>query len=385
MTTSRSTAWLERLPAWPLLCALALALVGLVFIGSATADDPVFGAQQGRQALFALCSAGVGGVLLWVPYTVVLRTAWFWYAVAVGALLGLPWFAPELNGSRRWYSLPGFSIQPSEFAKLAVVLALAHWLRFRPRVGAFHGLWVPAAIAAVPAGLVFLEPDLGSALVFAPIVVAMCYAAGSSRRSLAVAALVGALGVVVGFFQLHEYQHERIATWWQHWQWDEASLDTPEVRGLLRRAGYQPWQALIALGGGGLTGFGIGQGPQNRYDFLTYRSEDYVFAVIGEELGWLGALLVVGLVLGLVLGLLDIAARTRERFGRLVCVGVATWLGAQALLHVAVCSWLLPATGLPLPLVSYGGSSMLATGLAVALCANIGARAEPVLGADGFA
>lgn len=376
--------WLERLPAWPLLCTLALTLVGLLFIGSATADDPRFGAQQGRQALFALCSAGLGAVLLCVPYALVLRTAWFWYGVATVALLGLPWFAPELNGSRRWYALPGFSIQPSEFAKLGVVLALAHWLRWKPRAKALHGLWLPALIAAVPAGLVLIEPDLGSSLVFAPIVVAMCYAAGSSRRSLAVAGLVAILVAAFGWFHLHDYQQERVLTWWQHWGWDEASLEQPEVRQLLRKAGYQPWQALIALGGGGLRGFGVGQGPQNRYDFLTYRSEDYVFAVVGEEIGWLGAALLLLLVLGLVFGLLGIAARTRERFGRLCCVGVATWIGAQSLLHVAVCSWLLPATGLPLPFVSYGGSSMLATSLGVALCVNIGARAEPVLGADGY-
>src|SRR5690606_10965480 len=102
-----------------------------------------------------------------------------------------------------------------------------------------------------------------------------------------------------------------------------------------------------------------GLGPQNRYDFLPYRSEDYLFAVIGEESGFLGCVLVLGLITVLVLGLLAIAMRTRERFGRLVCVGVAAWLGAQSLFHVAVCGWLLPCTGLPLPLLSYGGSSAL--------------------------
>ena len=133
-----------------------------------------------------------------------------------------------------------------------------------------------------------------------------------------------------------------------------------------------------------MTGFGIGQGPQNRYDFLPYRSEDYVFAVVGEETGWLGCLGVLGLVGALVFGLLGVAMRTRERFGRLCCVGVATWIGAQSLCHVAVCGWLAPSTGLPMPLLSYGGSSTLATLLGVALCLNVAARREPILAGDGF-
>ena len=138
------------------------------------------------------------------------------------------------------------------------------------------------------------------------------------------------------------------------------------------------------MGSGGMTGFGLGHGPQNRYDFLPYRSEDYIFAVVGEEIGWFGSMGVLGLYATLVIGLLRIAQRTRERFGRLLCVGVAAWIGSQSLIHVAVCGWLVPSTGLPMPLLSYGGSSALATLLAVSLCLNVGARREPVLAGDGF-
>jgi rod shape determining protein RodA len=147
---------------------------------------------------------------------------------------------------------------------------------------------------------------------------------------------------------------------------------------------YQPWQSLIALGGGGFTGHGLGQGPQNRYDFLPYRSADYVFAVVGEETGWLGCAGVLTLHGLLVYGLLAIAHKTRERFGRLLCVGTAAWLGSQTLIHAAVCGWMVPATGLPMPLISYGGSSTLAVVLGIALCLNVGARREPVLAGDGY-
>lgn len=376
---------LRRLDGWLVLCTAALALCGLVFIGSATADDALFAGQQTRQALFLACGAGVGLFLVLPHYVHLLRGSWLLYAGAVLALLGLPFFAPEINGARRWYAFPGFSIQPSEFAKLAVVMALAALLRFKSRARTFDGLVVPMVVAAVPALLILRQPDLGSALVFGPVLLAMCYAAGAPARSVLLVLAIGAVALVVAYLTvLHSYQVERVAVWLEHWTWNEQDMATPDVRDVLRGPGYQPWQALIALGGGGLSGFGIGEGPQNRYDFLPYRSEDYVFAVVGEEVGWLGCLVVLGLVAALVFGILGIAMRTRERFGRLCCVGIATWIGVQSLCHVAVCGWLAPATGLPMPLLSYGGSSTLATMLGVALCLNIGARREPILSGDGF-
>ena len=376
---------LQQVDGWLVLTVVALCLVGLVFIGSATADDAVFGAQQGRQALFVAVGLGAGFFVVLPHYVHILRGSWLLYGASLLALLGLPFFAPEINGARRWYSFPGFSIQPSEFAKLAVVLALAALLRFKSRAKTFDGLLVPMLVAGAPALLILKQPDLGSSIVFGVVLVAMCYAAGAPARS--VLALLGcaAVALVFAYFELmHEYQRERVDVWLQHWTWDDQSLRTGAVQNVLRDAGYQPWQALIAMGGGGLSGYGLGEGPQNRYDFLPYRSEDYVFAVVGEEGGFLGALLVLGLVGAVVYGLLAIANRTRERFGKLVCVGVAAWFGAQSLFHVAVCGWLVPSTGLPMPLISYGGSSTLAMLLALAVCLNIGARREPILSGDGF-
>jgi rod shape determining protein RodA len=376
---------LRRVDGWLLLCTAALALCGLVFIGSATSDDALFAAQQTRQALFLACGAGLGFFLILPHYVHLLRGSWLLYGSVVLALLGLPLFAPEINGARRWYAFPGFSIQPSEFAKLAVVMALAALLRFKSRARTFDGLLVPMLVAGLPALLVLRQPDLGSALVFGPVLLAMCYAAGAPARSILLVLGIS-LGIAVAAYLtvLHSYQQERVAVWLQHWTWSDDVMGTSTVRDVLRGPGYQPWQALIALGGGGLGGFGIGEGPQNRYDFLPYRSEDYVFAVVGEEVGWIGCAVVLGLVAVLVFGILGIAMRTRERFGRLCCVGVATWIGVQSLCHVAVCGWLAPATGLPMPLLSYGGSSTLATLLGVALCLNIGARREPILAGDGF-
>jgi rod shape determining protein RodA len=376
---------LKNVDSWLVLLTAALCLCGLVFIGSATHDDVQFAGQQSRQALFVACGFGVGFFVLLPHYVHVVRASWLIYGATVVALAGLPFFAPEINGARRWYAFPGFSIQPSEFAKLAVVLALASFLRFKSRARTFEALVLPMAVAAVPALLILRQPDLGSTLVFAPVLLAMCYAAGASLRSiLGLCGLGFGVAVLAWFEVMHPYQKDRVLVWWQHWSWDDQNLHTWAVRNVLRNKGYQPWQALIAMGGGGFGGYGIGHGPQNRYDFLPYRSEDYLAAVVGEEAGWLGIGVLLGAIALLVYGLLAVAQRTRERFGRLVCVGVATWIGTQSLVHVAVCGWLIPSTGLPLPLLSYGGSSTLATLLGIAVCLNIGARREPILAADGF-
>lgn len=370
---------------WVVLALLALLLSGLVLIGSATQDDARFADQQGRQALFAVCSAGFGCVVIVVPYARWMRLAWALYAVVVVALLGLPFFAPLINGARRWYPMPGFSVQPSEFAKLAIVLATANLLRFQTRARAMRSLLVPLLVASVPGVLILQQPDLGSTLVLGPVLLAMCFVAGASLRSVLRVIVALGLGFLVLYFVgMHDYQLARIHAWWGHWGIGAGEVVDPAVREMLRNEGFQPWQALIAMGAGGWTGFGLGQGPQNRYDFLPYRSDDYIFAVLGEEAGWLGCMVVLCIYLALVLGLLRIATQTRERFGRLVCVGVATWLGTQGLLHIAVCAWLVPSKGLPMPGLSYGGSSTLAMVIGVALCLNVGARREMVLAGDGF-
>jgi rod shape determining protein RodA len=372
---------------WVVLLASTIGVLGVLFVHSATFGTE-FEALASKQVLFLCAGAIVGAVVVMVPYARFLRSAWAIYALALVALLLVFVFGSVLNGARRWYRVPGlgFTLQPSEFAKLAVVLALASWFRFRDRPGGVDGVLVPALITAVPVGLVFLQPDFGSSLTFWPILFAVAYAAGASGRRLVAFAGAG-LAVLVGswFTILHEYQKSRVRVWLAHFGWDRAAVEgDPEVRALLLGEGYQPWQSLIAIGSGGIDGHGYLQGPQSRFDFLPYRSGDYVFAVVAEETGLVGAVGLLLLYLLLVVGLLRIAMRTRERFGRLVAVGIAAWLGAQAFLHVAVCAWLLPATGLPMPLVSQGGSVTVAAALGIALVLNIGARHEPVLGADGY-
>lgn len=375
-----------RVPWWLVLLCFALCAVGLAFVHSASFDDDQFGHQAAKQALLDLVGAGAGFLLLWLPYSRIQRSAWPLYGATLGALLLLPVFGSVVNGARRWFALPGFSLQPSELAKLAVIVALAAWLRFRSRARTFEGLLVPGLITAVPAGLVMLQPDLGSSLVFWPILFAVSYAAGASGRSLLLSILLGAgLALLLYAVALQPYQRLRVDTWLDHFSWEAAGGEqTPAMREAIRGPAYQPWQSLVAIGSGGVDGFGYAQGPQNRYAFLPYRSSDYIAAVVAEETGLCGLLGLLGLQLALVVGLFVVALRTRERFGRLVVVGVATWIGAQSLMHVAVCAWFVPATGLPMPFVSAGGSSTVAALLGVALAVRVAARREPVLAGDGY-
>ena len=378
---------LRRVDWWLVIVATAVALVGLTFIHSATRYDPDFAGQHLRQALFLSVSAAMGGVLILVPYPRIMRLAWVIYGLALLALVLLPFFGITLNGARRWYRLPGFLIQPSEFTKLAVIVALAAWLRFRGKGRVFENLIAPILITAVPALLVMRQPDLGSSLVFWPILLAISYAAGAPGRHLLLFLGIGLLlALLAYFFLLHDYQLDRVDAWWQHFTWDETDPESrKQMATWIRGPAYQPWQSLIAVGSGGLTGFGLGAGPQNQFDFLPYRNADYIFSVIAEETGLLGVcglLLLQGFVVFL---LLRIAVQTRERFGRLLVVGVAAFVGAQTLIEIAVCAWIVPSTGLPMPLVSYGGSSTMTVVLALTLALGVGARRQPVVAADGFA
>ena len=383
--STRIVPTLLRVNWWVVLAAATLALIGCAFIRSATLGESSLGGLYAKQLLVLSIAATSAVALVVIPYRRIMSWAWPLYGAALVLLLGLPLFGITVNGAQRWYRLPGFYVQPSELAKLAVVVALASYLRFRAKSRTFDGLLVPMLIAGVPALLVLRQPDLGSALVFLPVMFAMCLAAGAPVRSLLGVLAVGLLAAVAAYFVLHDYQRGRVDAWVGHFGWGDYPESDPATRDVIRGPGYQPWQSLIAIGSGGMTGFGFTEGPQNRYGFLPYRFDDYIFSVVAEETGFLGAVGLLGLHGLLVAGLLGIALRSRERFGRLLAVGVAAYFATQTLAHAAVCAWLVPATGLPMPLVSYGGSSTVVSVWMIALALNVGASREPVLAPDGFA
>jgi rod shape determining protein RodA len=290
------------------------------------------------------------------------RTAapWAWLvSVALLTVVLGPW-GTTVNGSRSWLPLvAGFTLQPAELAKVGLTLALAALLAGRIDRDLPPGtreVLTGAVLTAVPVGLILLQPDLGSAVVVTAVGVVVLAVGGAPRRWLAVGALLAAsaVAVVVATPVLGGYRRDRLT----------AFLDpSADPLGL----GYQTRQVRLAIGGGGLWGQGYMNGERTQGGFVPYQLNDFVFSVAGEELGFVGAGGLVLLLAVVVLRVLVVAARAEDAFGRLVGVGVVTWLSVQIVQNVGMNLGMLPVTGIPLPFVSYGGSSMLVSWLAVGL------------------
>jgi len=385
----RGLAWGVLLP------ALLLAGTGLLFVWSTPHDagQPLWTRQ------LAFLAVGALGALLVLRIGVrrLAEASWVIYLGLLILLAAMPWLADRsATGTERWIALPwGFKLQPSEFIKLGLVLVLARHLRHRGVTNTWSSYAGPFALMLVPWWFVMRQPDLGSSLVLLPILLAMVTVSGARGRHVAMLAGGSVLAVLLAYLvpgALHDYQKERIDNFIRpipalmeearelHNQRDHAAAAEveAEVALLKRGTGRQQLYSVMAIGSGGLLGEGLGDGLQNRPYGVAVRHADFIFAIVGEEWGLLGATFVVGLYAWLVGGILAVAWRTREPFGRMVCVGVAGLIGGQALMNLGIATGMLPVTGLPLPLVSYGGSSVLATALALACVLDVSRRREHV-------
>ena len=290
-----------------------------------------------------------------------LDAAYVLYAVALVLMVGLRFVGRTTMGAARWIDIGGFSLQPSEVAKLATVLILARTLGRGDarRTGlSWPQLAGALALAGLPALMVFKEPDLGSATVIGAIVVGVLWAAGATRRQCLTLAAAVVVAVPLGWHLLHDYQRARLVV-----------FINPNADPL--GAGYTIIQSKIAIGSGGWMGKGWLSGTQNQLNFLPERHTDFIFSVIGEEWGFLGSLFVVGLLATLVWQGLAIAAQQQDRVGRLIATGIAVGLGYQAAVNVGMVSGILPVVGVPLPFISYGGSSMITAFLGIGLLESV--------------
>ncbi|MGH3445489.1 MAG: FtsW/RodA/SpoVE family cell cycle protein, partial [Nocardioidaceae bacterium] len=291
------------------------------------------------------------------------------YVGSVAGLLLVLLMGTTVNGSRSWIMFDGLSVQPAEFAKLAVVIGMALLIAERTEgslrsreVGHLDVLGM-LVIAAVPALLILLEPDLGTMLVLAATVFGVIAVSGAGRTwLLGLAAGAGAAGVAaIRLGVLKTYQLDRFLAFMN------PHLDP-------RGAGYNTHQARIAIGNGGLFGQGLFHGSQTRAGFVPEQHTDFIFTVAGEELGLVGSAVLIALLGVLVWRALSIAAHAEDLFGRLAAAGIACWFGFQAFQNIGMCLGIMPVTGVPLPLVSYGGSSMFASLMAIGLLENIHLR-----------
>jgi rod shape determining protein RodA len=342
------------------LAAGGASLVGALLVWSATVrtDGSAYlvrhlvTAAVGLALALAVSRAGQARVRAAAP--------WVWLGSVVLLALVLTPLGTTVNGARSWLPLvAGFTLQPAEVAKAGVTLALAALLAGRLERDLDPGLrevLLAAVLTAVPVGLVLLQPDLGSAVVVTAVGVVVVAVGGVPRRWLAAATVVGAAAAALVLTSplVSGYRRDRLT----------AFLDpSADPLGL----GYQTRQVRLAIGGGGLWGQGFMSGERTQGGAVPYQLNDFVFSVAGEELGFVGAAGLVVLLAVVVLRVLVVAARAEEPFGRLVAVGVATWLAVQVTQNIGMNLGLLPVTGIPLPFVSYGGSSMLLSWLAVGL------------------
>ena len=354
-------------PAFALLLAvMALTAIGIVMVYSASSVRSYFSsADPAAQGLEQLVWAGLGLTGLVVAMRVDFRHLRYLaipiYVITLALLVAvlIPGIGAEINGSRRWIVIPGVgTLQPAEFAKLAVVLYLAHWLDRRgTQVRSFWNGLLPFGMLVAPGFfLIAMEPDLGTAGVYVIIAVSVFFMAGANLLYLSgiVAAVAGTAWLMV---TSTGYQLERVHTF----------IDP--FRDPLG-AGYNTIQALLALGLGGVTGLGLGESRQ-KFLYLPAPSTDFIFAIIGEEWGLVGTLTIVALFVVIAYQGYRIAITAPDTFSGLLACGITTWLVAQACINMMVVTALLPVTGIPLPFISAGGSALTINLAAVGILLSI--------------
>ena len=366
----RRDSVLRRLDWGLVVPVVVLAVISALLVYSATraghrADPEAFLKKH-------LLNLGIGAVLYVVvasfDYRLLRAYAPILYGLSlIGLIAVLTPLGETINGSHSWIVIGGgFQVQPSEFAKVGLVVLLAMILG-EPRDGEVgpgrKDILIALLLAGIPAALIMLQPDLGTTMVLCAILMGMLAVSGVAKRWTLglVLAGVGTAAAAVALGLLEDYQIARFT----------AFVDpTADPRG----AGYNANQAKIAVGSGGLLGKGLFQGEQTTGQFVPEQQTDFIFTVAGEELGFLGSLLIIVLIGVILYRGLRIAVHAGDRFGTLVAAGVVCWLGFQTFENIGMCIGIMPITGLPLPLVSYGGSATFATMIAFGLLQGVHAR-----------
>jgi cell division protein FtsW len=349
---------------WLFSATVGLALFGVVMVYSASA---VIAQSENHSQFHYVIKQGIWTMLGFVAMFIAMRLdyqrlnrRWIVYGtllLTIFLLLSVFAFSP-VNGARRWIKFGGMSAQPSEIAKLVLAMFLAYFLEKRAgEEGSFWKTFLPCMIPlGVLAGLVAKEPDLGTALMLAIIAMTICFAAGVRPRHVVYAAVPGLL-YVAKMVIFTPFRWRRMATFIDPWADQQGS-------------GYQVVQSLIAVGSGGPHGLGFAQGRQKLL-FLPFAHSDFIFAVIGEELGLIGAVTVVFVFAIFLWRGMRSALRAPDRFGMLLGIGIVVGIVAQALLNMSVVLALVPTKGIPLPFISYGGSSLVPTLAGVGILLNI--------------
>ena len=346
-------------------CVAALLALGLVMLYSSSMTQ--VGAQYLKSQLVWCCFGFVLCVTAtYLDYEVLKKVAWplFFFSLLLLVLVLLPLphgITKKINGAHRWFILPGMRLQPSELGKVALIIVLAWYCdRFQRHMHTLRwGVIQPTIIIAAMLALIFREPDRGTTILLAAVSGSMLLLAGVRWKFIVPPVILAAVGLVVSI--LHDpMRMRRIFSWWDLKQHKDG-------------VGYQAYEAMIALGSGGWTGLGLGNGRQ-KLGFVPEHHTDFIFSIIGEELGLVATLLVVAAFVTLVICGIYIALHARDTFGTLLAAGVTFLIGFQAAINIGVVTSALPNKGLPLPFISYGGSNLLAMLTCVGILLSVARR-----------
>jgi len=365
-----------------LMIAVILALLGIgsAFVRSASYRSGPMGegyytTSPLKQVQWVVLGAFIFVGVLFVNYRHLLEHAYVFYAIGLALLVYVLFrgVTSEEITARRWIDLGPIRLQPSELVKIFVILALARYLLYNETYRELEGLLGPFALALVPMLLIAKEPDLGTALVLLPVVFAMLYVAAARSRHLKIILLLAVASGPIVWMNMYPYQKERF-------------LDFMAQEDRQHREQYQLKHSKIAIGSGGVWGQGLGAGSENRLNFIPAktRNNDFIFAVICEEWGFVGANFILALYFILLLLCARTAEETHHPAGRLIVVGVMTMIGTQVVVNAGMAAGQLPVVGITLPLISYGGSSLLATLLGLALVVNVSVYRQVALSGDDF-
>ncbi len=379
---------------WPVLVAvLVVSMVGFLTVWA----DSARGAGSDFKKHLIYMSVGVTCMAAFqaVNYQTIGRFAAAFYVVSlllimytvIGAALvdrgvAVPGIR-KVNGAYAWIFFGPASLQPAELMKIAFVMLLARYLRFRSNYRNFTGLLPPFALALVPIALILKQPDLGTALIFIPALFAMLFVAGAKITHLLAIVGIGAALMPLVWFSgtdapLFKYMPQLVRSYQRERVYAMFKSDPHTLQG----KGYQQHNALIAYGSGGISGKGLGVIPIGKS--VPEGHNDMIFALVGEQFGFFGSAVVLGAYIVLFAAGIEISAATREPFGKLLAIGVIALLAGQTFLNLLVAVKLMPVTGVTLPFVSYGGSSLLASFMAAGLLLNIGQNRPLVMARDAF-
>ena len=384
----------SRLERVQIAALFGLMVFGALFVYSATmvsesaSAAPWYNQSWFRQIVWYALGIGTAATLCCVDYHTLSRWAMVAYWASVLMLAVVLFFGTVRFGARRWFDLGFFSLQPSEFAKLAFILAQAHFLsRPTEELRVLMNFWKSLGMMLLPFVLILKEPDLGSALVLLPTGLAMLYVAGTPRRYLV--RLLGGVGVLGALFlvdalfappnwriKLEDYQRRRLMVYFGKEDSPPAGASKADRERLRQQQfdySHNVRQALISVGSGGLTGKGWRQGTQNALGYLPrpVAHNDFIFSVIAEESGFVGSVIVLALYGAVLFTGIKIAGQARDRLGKLMAVGVVTLLFSHVFINIGMNIRIMPVTGVPLPLLSYGGSSVLGSLIAMGLLQNV--------------